>query len=227
MVFTFCDSVRFTAIRARVSVITCYAHSEKVELQYWLLLMLPHVGLVCIKSDKSDPFVSTLADPLVHLAKWLTLNEEKRASNHYYPKSTWLDAQWWLVEHSDWTWAKATNLDWTLVPDPLEENERSSSRRWITWTYGLLDLVDGHVTIISNRTIRTRPDPYTHRLLGRWFLLSERSVWFGISDHFNLFSFKLNPNWKSVIFQFNSYTVFFHIHYMDRQKCPWNGVAVK
>ena len=109
MVFTFCDSVRFTAIRARVSVITCYAHSEKVELQYWLLLMLPHVGLVCIKSDKSDPFVSTLADPLVHLAKWLTLNEEKRASNHYYPKSTWLDAQWWLVEHSDWTWAKATS----------------------------------------------------------------------------------------------------------------------
>ena len=115
----------------------------------------------------------------------------KRASNHYYPKSTWLDAQWWLVEHSDWTWAKATNLDWTLVPDPLEENERSSSRRWITWTYGLLDLVDGHVTIISNRTIRTRPDPYTHRLLGRWFLLSERSVWFGISDHFNLFSFNI------------------------------------
>ena len=77
MVFTFLFPVQFTAIRARVSVITCYAHSEKVELQYWLLLMLPHVGLVCIKSDKSDPFVSTLADPLVHLAKWLTLNEEK------------------------------------------------------------------------------------------------------------------------------------------------------
>ena len=43
--------------------------------------------------------------------------KKKRASNHY-KKSTWLGAQMVerLVEHSDWTWAKATS-DWTLVPD--------------------------------------------------------------------------------------------------------------
>ena len=130
--------VRFTAIRARVSVITCYAHSEMVELQYWLLLMLPLVGLVCIKSDKSDPFVSTFADPLVHLKKnGSPRNEEKERRIIIIKISTWLDAQWWLVEHSDWTWAKATS-DWTLVPDPLEENERSSSRHG-SLGHGLLD----------------------------------------------------------------------------------------
>lgn len=131
--------VQFMAIRARVSVITCYAHFEKVELQYWLLLMLPHVGLVCIKSDKSDPFVSTLADPLVHLTRWLTQKRRKRASNHYYQNiSTWLDAQWWLVEHSDWTWAKATSwLD--LGSGPVGREREIVVPSWITWTHGLLD----------------------------------------------------------------------------------------
>ena len=118
MVFTL-FLVQFMAIRARVSVITCCAHSETVVLRYWLLLMLPLVGLVCIKSDKSDPIFNSRSldstfgsDPRI---KKLRRKKERRIITK---KSTWLGAQMVerLVEHSDWTWAKATS-DWTLVPD--------------------------------------------------------------------------------------------------------------
>ena len=78
--------VQFTAIRARVSVIMCCAHFEKVALQYWLPLMLPLVGLVCIKSDKSDPiFNSRSLDSKNY--------EEKKSVESLHRKSTWLGAQ--------------------------------------------------------------------------------------------------------------------------------------
>ena len=147
--------VQFTAIRARVSVITCCAHFEKVALQYWLPLMLPLVGLVCIKSDKSDPiFNSRSLDSKNY--------EEKRASNHYTENRRG-SALRWLVEHSDWTWAKATS-DWTLVPDRWKRT-REIVPSWITWTIGPL-----MVTWLF-RTAQFGHQLYqilTRRLLGGW-----------------------------------------------------------
>ena len=131
--------VQFTAIRARVSVITCYAHSEKVELQYWLLLMLPHVGLVCIKYPTK--VIRSFQLSLTLSFTWhddSPRNEEIKSVESFQNISTWLDAQWWLVEHSDWTWAKATSwLD--LGSGPVGREREIVVPSWITWTHGLLD----------------------------------------------------------------------------------------
>ena len=151
--------MQFTAIRARVSVITCYAHSEMVELQYWLLLMLPLVGLVCIKSDKSDPFVSTLADPLVHLKKMAHPETKKKSVESLlskYQRGSTLNDDWLSI-------LIGPGLRPLLIGPWFRTRwKRTRDRRPVMdhldtdyWT------VDGHVTIISNRTIRTRPDPYT------------------------------------------------------------------
>ena len=188
------------AIRARVSVITCCAHSEKVVLRYWLLLMLPLVGLVCIKSDKSDPIFNSRSldstfgsDPRI---KKLRRKKERRIITK---KSTWLGAQMVerLVEHSDWTWAKATS-DWTLVPDRWKRTRDRPSVRWITWTY--LDRWWSRDYYFEPHNSGINCTRSLHAELGPSGFLSERSVWFGISDHFNLkHLFIYNPTWKSVI----------------------------
>ena len=100
-------------------------------------------------------------------------------------KSTWLGAQMVerLVEHSDWTWAKATS-DWTLVPDRWKRTRDRPSVRWITWTY--LDRWWSRDYYFEPHNSGINCTRSLHAELGPSGFLSERSVWFGISDHFNL-----------------------------------------
>ena len=123
-------------------------------------------------------------------------NEEIKSVESFQNISTWLDAQWWLVEHSDWTWAKATSwLDLGSGPVGREREivvpSHGSLGHTDYWT------VDGHVTIISNRTIRTRPDPYT-QIVGTLVFVVRKvgMIWYLWSFQFIF----IYSNWKSVIF---------------------------
>ena len=146
------------AIRARVSVITCCAHSEKVVLRYWLLLMLPLVGLVCIKSDKSDPLLS-----FARLDFWLWPQNQKitkKKERRIITKNRRGSALRWL---RDWLSILIGPGLRPLLIGPWFRTvgrERETVRpSWITWTY----LDRWWSRIISNRTIRASivPDPYT------------------------------------------------------------------
>lgn len=124
------------AIRARVSVITCCAHSEKVVLRYWLLLMLPLVGLVCIKSDKSDPIFNSRSLDSIWLWPQNQKNYEEKKSVESLQKNRRGSALRWL---RDWLSILIGPGLRPLLIGPWFRTvgrERETVRpSWITWTY--------------------------------------------------------------------------------------------